>query len=202
MSPYTNIAFYPDKAEAIISGDSVLTDVAFAIEAVCSNFLGRGAYRFELTRQKRDNGNCVLEAKALVESGPVKMSKVASVIAAASQGVFPFTLDSDFKKSEPGIVSEGQHQYFGFYGRKDKDSATTVIETRDLEPNTPMSMISYGLADMFTGFYALGVKYLKWQGSLGQTQLYLRHNLTDQQIREYLLSTKDYEVQQLVSKLP
>lgn len=62
--------------------------------------------------------------------------------------------------------------------------------------------IAYGIGDMFTGFFALGVKFLKWQGSLHTVQCYLRHNLTDEQIAQYLISKQDYDITAKALKLP
>lgn len=191
-----------------ITGDSTLTEVAFAVESVTSHFLGRGVNRFDCTRTRQENGNCVLDFKSLKKSGPMVLSKVGSVGFAVAENLFPrdipdgenFKLEKGFEK----IVSDGQHRHASMMvvgQKKEAGKITSIVESHFIRSDLPFAILTYGLGDMFTGLFALKCEYVKWQGSLNKTQLYIRHNLTDKQLNRFLLSESDYDIQQKVSTL-
>lgn len=197
-----------DSCTASITADSTLTEVAFAVESAVSHFLGRGVNRFDCTRTRQENGNCVLTFKALKKSGPMVLSKVGSIEYAVKENLFPRNIaaSENFQLEEKGferIVSEGQHKHGNMVvGRKKDDSHTTsIIESFLLRPELPFAILTYGLGDLFTGLFALKCNYVKWQGSLNKVQLYVRHNLTDERMKQFLLSNSDYDIHQKVSTL-
>jgi hypothetical protein len=202
------ISYDLDSCTASITADSTLTEVAFAVESAASHFLGRGVNRFDCTRTRQDNGNCVLTFKALKKSGPMVLSKVGSIGYAVEENLFPRNIPAseNFQLEEKGfekIVSEGQHKHGSVVvGRKkDGSDTTSIIESFLLRPELPFAILTYGLGDMFTGLFALKCNYVKWQGSLNKVQLYIRHNLTDERLKQFLLSNSDYNIQQKVSTL-
>ena len=202
------INYGSEQCVADISSDCVLTEIAFAVESVTSHFLGRGVNRFDCLRVRQENGNCTLLFKALKKSGPMVLSKVGSVGYAVEQNIFPRNISAsdNFQLEEQGfekIVSEGQHRHGSFVvGRKkEKDKTTSIIESLQLNPKVSFSILTYGLGDMFTGLFALNCSYLKWQGSLNKIQLYIRHNLTDERLKQFLQSNSDYNTRQKVSTL-
>ena len=87
-------------------------------------------------------------------------------------------------------------------GRKSEGSnCTSIIESYDLKPEIPVTILTYGLGDLFTGLFALNVNYIKWQVSLKLVQLYIRHNLTDKQLSQFVLTNSDYDIRRKVSTL-
>lgn len=198
-----------EQCVADISADCSLTEVAFAVESAASHFLGRGVNRFDCTRIRQENGNCTLSFKALKKSGPMVLSKVGSIGYAVEENLFPRQISAgeNFQLEENGfekIVSEGQHRHGSIVvGRKKVGGETTsIVESFLLRPELPFSILTYGLGDMFTGLFALKCKYVKWQGSLNKVQLYIRHNLTDERLKQFLMSNAaDYNIHQKVSAL-
>jgi hypothetical protein len=198
-----------DSCIASISAESTLTEVSFAVEAAACHFLGRGVNRFDCTRTREEKGTCVLKFKALKKSGPMQISKVGSIGSAVESGLIPRKIPANekFQLEESGfqkIVTEGQHKHGGprLASRKqDGSTCTSIIESHDLRPELPLSILSYGLGDMFTGLFALNCHYVKWQVSLDTIQLYIRHNLSDERLAKFLLSNADYVIDQKVSAL-
>jgi len=202
------ISYDLDSCTASITADSTLTEVAFAVESAVSHFLGRGVNRFDCTRTRQENGNCVLTFKALKKSGPMVLSKVGSIGYAVEENLFPRNIPAseNFQLEEKGfekIVSEGQHKHVAMVVGRKKDGrdTTSIVESFLLRPELPFAILTYGLGDMFTGLFALKCNYVKWQGSLNKVQLYIRHNLSDDRLKKFLLSNSDYNVQQKVSTL-
>jgi hypothetical protein len=203
------ISYDLDSCTASISADSTLTELAFAVESAVSHFLGRGVNRFECTRTRQENGNCVLNFKALKKSGSMKFSKVASLGSAVDAGILPknipghenFQMEEGFDK----VISEGQHKHgTAIVGRKkeaDGSTWTSIVESFDLNPELPISLLTYGLGDMFTGLFALNCRYLKWQVSIKKTQLYIRHSVSCETLKRFLVATQDYNITQKVSAL-
>lgn len=197
---------------ADISADCVLTEIAFAVESVTSHFLGRGISQFDCTRTRQENGNCTLQFKSLSTlrfTKPMALSKVCSIGYAVGQKYFPSNIHASelFQLGEKGfekIVSDGQHKHGGsiLVGRKKGENETTsVIDTFHLKPEVSLDVLTYGLGDMFTGLFALNCNYVKWQGSLNKTQLYIRHKLTEEQLNQFLKSNSDYDIRQKVKNL-
>ena len=62
-----------------------------------------------------------------------------------------------------------------FYANEDRPAAC-IIMGHEYKSDIPLSVIAYGMSDMFTGLFALGIKKIKWQGSLYGSQLYFNHN--------------------------
>lgn len=199
-----------DSCTASISADSTLTEVAFAIESAGNHFLGRGVNRFECLRTRQPNGTCVLSFKALKKSGPMVLSSVGALGYAVREGTIPGVIapGDKFQVEEDGfekIVSEGQHRHgrmSSVVGRKTVGSdCTSIVESYDLKPEIPVTLLTYGLGDLFTGLFALNINYVKWQVSLKLVQLYIRHNLTDQQLHKFILTNADYDIRRKVSTL-
>jgi hypothetical protein len=199
-----------ESCTASISADSTLTEVAFAVEACCNHFLGRGVNRFECTRSRQPNGTCVLSFKALKKSGPMVLSSVGALGYAVREGIIPATIapGDKFQIEESGferIVSEGQHRHgrmSSVVGRKiEGNNSTSIVESYDFKPEIPVTVLTYGLGDMFTGLFAQGVNYVKWQVSLKLVQLYIRHNLSDEKLHKFLLTNADYDIRRKVSTL-
>jgi hypothetical protein len=192
-----------------VTADADLTEVAFAVESVSSHFLGRGVNRFDCTRTRQENGDCRLHFKALKKSGPMLISKVCSIDLAVRENLFPKNIPADehFQLEETGFnfekVADGQHRHRNVIvcRKKENNNTTSIIESFLLKPELPLDVITYGLGDMFTGLFALNCKYVKWQGSLNKVQLYVRHNLSDEKLKSFLLSNSDYEINRKVSTL-
>lgn len=190
-----------------ITGDAALTEVAFAVESVASHFFGRGVNRFDCTRVRQENGNCTLTFKALKKSGPMLISKVCSVGEAVKQHLFPenIPVNEHFQLEETGfetLASEGQHRHGNkISNKKEKNKTTSIVESFFLKPELPIDVITYGLGDMFTGLFALNCNYIKWQGSLNKVQLYVRHNLSEEKLKQFLYSNSDYDIKRKVSTL-
>lgn len=200
-----------DTCTASISADSQLTEVAFAVESAASHFLGRGVNRFDCTRTRQPSGTCVLSFKALKKSGPAQFSKVGALGYAVQEGLIPAIISAGekFQVEETGfdrIVSEGQHRHAGLrsavVGRKSEGSnCTSIVESYDLKPEVPVTVLTYGLGDLFTGLFARNVNYVKWQVSLKLVQVYIRHSLTDDELHKFLISNSDYDIRRKVSTL-
>lgn len=204
MEYHTKLELNPQHCAITLFGGSPLTEMAFGIETAISHFLGRKVARFECKRSKLDNGDCRLDFTALKQSGPMVISKVMNIRNAANEGFYPkVILDSECFLNEPGfssLVEDGQHRHQGFVSKSDANMTTTVVES-DANPNTSLALISYGLGDMFTGLFALNVRYVKWQGSLTKTQLYIKHNISEQKLTQYLTASQDYDVARKIKTL-
>lgn len=191
--------------KAVLSEESELPEMSFAIESIISHFLGRGVARFECIRTKNDNNSCTLQFNSLcAKSGSMQFSKVASIGHAVAQRIFPRNINANERFQEKELhntlLEEGQHRHSDL-SKLFSNSIFTIIETKDLNPSIPLSVLSYGLSDMFTGLFALDVSYLKWQGSLRLMQLYVRHNMLEEKLHDYIQSKKDYDVKRKIGTL-
>lgn len=195
------------SCSACVEHQAPLTELSFAIEIAVSNFLGRGVHRFDCSRTREENGDCTLTLRALCHSGPIQLSKVASLENAAQSGLFPrqLKIKEDFKleKETDQLIAGGQfkHQSVSFKKKANENQNLSIIETIDLDPKIDLAVIGYGLSDMITGLFALGIKYVKWQGSIKKTQLFVKHSLTENRLQQYLRDRQDYDVNQKVGLL-
>lgn len=202
MNSLFKMDFSLQHCSAILSGEAPLTEVSFAVEAAVSHFIGRKVNRFECKRSKIASGNCHLDFSALKLSGPMAVSKVMTVQSAADVGVIPFAIgDTDNFLAEDAFpkVTDGQHRH-GCFSKLENNLVSTVIETK-ISSGSSLSLVSYGLADMFTGLFALNVSHIKWQISLQKTQLFFKHNLSDKQINDYFASKIDYDTTRKIKTL-
>lgn len=194
----TKIEIDQKNVTVTVSGESPLTEVSFGIEAALSNFLGRRMTRFECRRSKAMNGDCILEFTALCPAGPMLISKVMSLRDAERQGLFPVTFpEQNSFLNEPGApfhnqVLDGQHQHRGI--TQTPDGQTSVVENQEINPDFTIAGVCYSLADMLTGLFALGVNYVKWQGSVKRTQLCIRHKFDQKKLHDYLRARQDYDL--------
>lgn len=197
--------FSIQQCSATLNGDAVLTEMAFAVEAAVSHFLGRKVHRFECRRSRLNNGDCHLEFNALKQSGPMVVSKVMDVYTAIAEGVIPRQIsEPDSFLTESGFMpkaEDGQHRHKGYSSKRESGLTTTVVESDGFSSNSTLSLISYGLGDMFTGLFALNVSHIKWQGSARKTQLFFKHNLSDKQVADYLRSRQDYDINRKIKSL-
>lgn len=206
----TNITLQKNgDSEIVVGPDMPMTEVGFAIEVAISNLLGRAVTRFACERRRENNGACRLEFQNENRAAlpiPMQISKVTSIGYAVQHGLFPKNiLPADlYQQEQPGFVSEGQHKH----GISSKPSprwaagkTVSVLDFEDFDPNATVAVICFGLADMMTGFFNLGVRNIRWQGSLKKTQLMIQHDLTDEQIRRYMVSSQDYPLNKTVSEL-
>jgi hypothetical protein len=199
---HTNVLFRPDSAKIIISGESDLTELSFAIETVLSNFIGRGIAAFEFNRSTLGNKSCVIDAKSLVGPQLMALSKVGNIGYAVQNGVYPRTLKMDFLADKERIAHEGQNRLTKYFASMRGEKYTeSVVVSHDFDSRLPLSHITYGLSDMFTGLFAMGVTYLKWQGSMKESQLYLQHTFSDKQLKNYLFASQDYDLRRKVATL-
>jgi len=208
MSSQT-VVYFPDSAKITASLDSDLTELSFALESVLANFIGRGCASFEF-QGSFSATNCVIEAKALGPPsgvGSMVLSKVGNIGYAVQNGNYPRNLTRNFLEEVEAnqghsIVLEGQNKLFTSLTSAPKEKfIESVICSYDFDPRLPLSHITYGLSDMFTGLFAKGVTYLKWQGSMKASQLYVRHTFPERELYEYLMAPQDYELRRKVSTL-
>lgn len=126
------------------------------------------------------------------------ISKIMSLKDAEKQGMFPSIIPEQFcfLKDRPvhNQVLDGQHQHRGITQSSADGQMTSVIETQEMNPDFTIAGICYGLADTLTGLFALGVNYVKWQGSVKRTQLFIRHRFDQNKLNEYLSSRQDYDL--------
>lgn len=200
------INYDSDSVVANISGDSQLVEISFAMESVLSHFFGRGVHRFDCQRSREQNGSCVLRFKALNKSKAMLFSKVASIRTLANQGYIPQSLKPSerFQNEENGFekyIVPGQHVHHAYLIKNNQELKTSIIDQDNIKQDHPLIMLMYGLSDLFTGLFALDVKYFKWQGSVEKTQLYFKHNLTDQEIAAFINSKVDYDIKRKVHDL-
>ena len=200
------INYDSDSATASITGDSTLVEISFAVESVLSHFFGRGVNRFECQRTRQDNGSCVLKFIALNKAKSMQFSKVASLRTLANEGYIPQFIKPShrFQSEEKGFekyIMPGQHVHQACLFKSNEGYKTSIIEVQTIKIDSPLILLMYGLSDLYTGLFALDVKYFKWQGSVENTQLYFKHNLTDQQITSFLMSKVDYDINRKVHDL-
>lgn len=201
MDYQTKLELNQQHCTVTLAGNSPLTELSFGVEIVASHYLGRKVSRFECKRSKLDNGDCRLEFTALQPSGPIVISKVMNVRDAVSQGFYPRDISESFlnESAFSAMAQDGQHRHRGFTSKS--DNLTTSVVESDTNPNTTLALLSFGLGDMFTGLFALSVKDVKWQGSVKKTQLYFKHNLSDQIVKEFLTSRQDYDLNRKIKTL-
>lgn len=203
----TKLEYNQQHFSALLSGGMPLTEMAFAVEIAVSHFLGRSVSRFECQRSKLDNGDCRLEFSAMKPSGPITVSKVMTIHSALNEGVLPrriseaesFLKETEFVSSP--MLGDGQHRHQGYTSRKSGNLTSTIIEAGGFSGTSTLALISFGLSDMFTGLFALGVNHIKWQGSGEKTQLYCKHNLSENALIAFLKSKQDYDLNRKIKTL-
>ena len=201
------ITYTPDKCIANIDGRVPLTHLSFAVESIASYFFGCAVSRFECERTSPHHPDCQLIFTALDEPGPMRLSKVASVGSAVREGLWPRQIPENacfqaeanrIRKNK--IEIEPITQQMTFFAAEEHPAAC-IIMGHEYKSDAPLSEIAYGMSDMFTGLFAIGIKKIKWQGSLMGSQLYFNHNSENAQILNFLRSNKDYDINRLVSTL-
>jgi hypothetical protein len=134
------------------------------------------------------------------------LSKVGNIGYAVQSGTYPLILNHDFLKEveakrEP-VIHEGQNRLSKYFASLQKENfIESVVCSYDFDPRVPLSHITYGLSDMFTGLFARGVTYLKWQGSMKESQLYVQHKFPEKELHDYLMASQDYELRRKVRTL-
>lgn len=199
---HTNILLKPNSVKIVVSPDGDFTELSFAIECAITHFLGRGCAAFELNRSSLGDKSCVIDVKAIGECGQMLLSKVANLGYAVQNGTYPKKLSMDFRESLKNVSSVGQNRLTKYFAaEKGQQFIESVICSFGFDERMSLSVISYGLSDLFTGLWARGVQYLKWQGSLEQAQLYVQHTFSQEKLQEYLESKEDYEIRAKVSTI-
>lgn len=206
MDASVNIEYAPDKVRSMLGLDAKLADIAFAIEATVNYFFGRSVYRWSLERTHIPQKRFLMTANALCVPTDMVMSQVAPLGYAVQSGVMPRAFkpeelwDQDGRSSQDNWLPDGQHRLGSTF--MEGDHSVSIVHAKELSPNIPLGHVSYGLADMITGFFFRGIHYVKWQGSQQDTQLYLRHHMTDKEIWKYLLEENkpDYDLQTTIGE--
>lgn len=177
-----------------------LTDLAMSLEFMSNNYLGRGVNCWDVNISKVDSG-CIVYSSTKQASGRLQISQVTKLGDAVKQGVLPRNLQGSFHLGQGySPVQDGQNK---LYSKKSDEFFETIIESKDVNPQIQLSVMSYGFADMMTGLFALGVKEFKYQIAQAASQLYMKHNLSDWQIVAYFRQTgNDYNVEGTVDSLP
>lgn len=187
------------RPEIIVSPDGDFTELSFATECIVTHFFGRGCAAFELNRSSLADKSCVIDAQAIGECGQMLLSKVANLGRAVRDGHYPAKLNADFRDTSQKVGQNRLTKYFA--AEQGQPFIESVVCSSGFDERLPLSVISYGLSDLFTGLWARGVHYLKWQGSLAEAQLYVQHTFSEEQLHEYLLDKSDYEIRAKVSTI-
>jgi hypothetical protein len=184
-----DLNFYKGGATALIGKNNTLVELSSIVSYMIDDYLGRGVYRFDFLRGIK-NGDCVLESNALCDWKPLVFSSVTPLSRAVKEGVVPRNLSEEeiFQNDKTNLDSA-----LGPY--------ESIIDSHLEHQNLPLALISYGLSDLVTGLFALGVRYVKWQGSGLRTQIYVKSKLTEDEIMSYLKTPVDYDVNALVKTL-
>ncbi len=203
---------YSEKSCSVRCKDTdKLTDLAFALEFMSNNFLGRGVNRWEVKFVKmplsnfNPDGGCSVIATTSQPSGKMLISQVARLGEAVRQGVIPRILrpTDSFHLDDKKIVFANDGQNRRLFSTKTEGLTESFIESQDVDPNIQLSILSYGFADMMTGLIALGVKEFKYQITQAVSQLYIKHNLSDKQLLAYFQQEdgNDYDIEETVASL-
>lgn len=204
------LTFTPESCNIVCEPTTVMTELAFSLEFMANNFTGRGVYRWSIDRMKGDDGTCIVMGKSLAKSGPMQISQVATLGSAVQQKIIPFniqTTDSFVLGEEKPVMTDGQNRLgrrlFNRPGKANPDGWTeSMIESKDVNPEAQIAVLSYGFADMITGLFALGVRHAKYQFSRMTTQLYLKHMMDDEKLVRYFVKDgEDYPITMKVSDL-
>ncbi len=197
-----NISFTKEKVTCDCSPDTILTELSFSIEAAINWYLGHGVASLEISRGKFRNdlpNGCFLTIKPLSPPKPFVFSAVASIGILVKEGYFPQNIPFDKLWSIPGQrqqIKDGQHRLFQYTEEE------TVIQTYGLLLDTPASEVAWGLADLVTGLFWEGAKWVKWQSSVGVTQISTDKGFTNDEMKSFLdPKNPDYALNQTVSTL-
>lgn len=196
------LTYDQDNVSIFCPPGTKLVDLSFSLEAMSNNFCGRGVYRWAVKRSRGEDGGCIIIGKALCKSGPLKMSQVTHLGSAVQQKLIPMNIPSNelfvFAGMSDRLARDGQNLRRMF--RSDTES---VIESHDISPDLQIASLSYGFADMMTGLFALGITETKYQISRMTSQLYIKHNLSDERIIRYFEQQgNDYDIESTVETLP
>lgn len=215
MATSTTITYDSDSCAIGCQHGTGLTELAFALEFACNNFVGRGIYRMAVERPARGNKFSQAFVKSLMpdEFRPMLVSQTILLGDAVKQGVilsdipiknsFRFGIENmtEIVKS----LGDGQTR-FGtarLFSSNVSGWAETIIESKDISPDQQMSIYSYGFADMVVGLFALGVRDIKYQITQKTCQLYIKHKLPDAKLIDFFRQEGSaYPVNMLVEKLP
>lgn len=204
-----NIEYSPHKVRTLLGLDAKLADVSFGIEATVNYFFGRSVYRWSLERASIPQKRFIMTASALCTPTEMVMSQVAPVGMAVKSGTMPFRFkqdelwDREGRSSKDNWLPDGQHRLGSTY--MEGDHNVSIVHAKEVNPNIPLGHLSYGLADMITGLFFRGVKQVKWQGSLSDTQLYIQHHMSERELLKYLATESnqqnpDYDLKMTVGE--
>lgn len=190
-----------DAAVISCSPDTFLTEYSYGIETAINWFFGRGVYKLKIERSKVDR-NQVVTVTPLSKPREFTFSQVCSIGTLVSEGFWPRDLSEDERWRVPNEnrneIRDGQHRIWR------SDNECSIIQSFGKSPDTPMAIISYGLADIATGMFWHGAKWVKFQGSLGTTQIITDKGFASADaLAKYILGDDvGYDVKQKVSALP
>jgi hypothetical protein len=205
-----NISYSTSSCHIVCSADSLLPELALAMEFISNHFMGRGVYRWSIERDKNTDGHCVVEAQSLM--APSEMPKILQISQVAPLGmavhnkILPYNIPLKesflFGANTEPLAYDGQNRRRLFCSQSE-DWTESIIESRDVNPTVQLSMLSWGFADMTVGLFALGVRSLKYQISQKTSQIYIKHKLDEKRLCKYFQSqASDYNIASTVGKLP
>jgi hypothetical protein len=201
MQPSFNIFYSGSCVTVEMHPDCKLTQLSYSLESAINYFLGCGHTRWYVQRRLAPNNFVQILIGSLeeVENLQLQASQVTPLSSAVQSNLFPKQLSELWEEENPhdnSWVSDGQNKI-----KKSKRENVSIIVSHDINPQITLGLVAYGLADMITGLFCLGSKYVKWQGSLKSTQLYIHHNLSQKELLKYFADNKDYDVEAAVSTL-
>jgi hypothetical protein len=191
----------PEIVVSTCSPDTEFCEYSFSICQGLTWFFGRGVSAFIVERSKDNANNQIVTLKALVPPKELRFAQVTSVGVLSVEGYWPKDLAFDKVWKVPGFrqeIRDGQHRLF----RSGRESGT-LMQQYGLLPDTPIGEIAFGLADLITGFFWQGAKWVKHQSSLGMVQTMTDLGFEGDELRRYLMDPDPgYTVHQKISTMP
>jgi hypothetical protein len=180
------------------SGNPPLTELSFCIENAAAYMLGRGVWRMRFSRLY--DKDLLVNVRGGFAPKPMTFGLPASLGMMAKDGFFPKTIKTEDFFTIPGqrkLVRDGSHRLVEY------SEESTVILTRDMNPDMSLGLLCYGISDFVTGFFYHGVKTIEAQFSLAVFQYKLDKGFDKDWLTKYLLGKTgtDYPVHRNVDSL-
>ncbi len=188
-----------DHVEIVCSPNVLLTEYSYAIEQGLNWFFGCGVNAVRVERSKNPTREQVVNIFATVKPKKLIFSQVSSMGALARMDYWPKEIQIENLWTVEGDrtdVRDGQHRLI----RANKEGS--IIQTYGLVPETKLGDLTYGLSDLFTGFFWLGATWCRYQGSMAVSQIMTNKGFDQKELHDYLADPDPgYSIGQPVSTL-
>jgi hypothetical protein len=190
------VQYTPESTLLVCPPNTLLPVLSFGIESATNWYFGHGCSSLEIVRKS----NFTVAVKPLAPLKEFQFSRVAPLSELVRSGYWPKDIPFDKLWKVPGERQEIRDGHARLF-RYNKENC--IMQSFGMLSNTPLSEVSWGLADFTVGMFWFGATYVKWQQSMQVCQMQCDKGFTEEEMIHYISDTEPgYSLNQTVSTLP